>query len=156
MWPAFAYDAPVEIPLFDHDGAKIYLSGIGFTADLPKENFTSVINCAGAFLRTNHYKTNIIETNIKYHEINLNDVESQSLEEHLEPAYQKIKTDLANGEKILIHCFYGQSRSVSILCYFMMRSYKWTFDEALEYIRRYRGIADPNAGFVKYLSSLKF
>lgn len=161
-WPIYAYDNPIFVPLENETiKGRIYLSGIGWAKDLPtncqNDGFTHIINFAGSFLRTRHYKSNIFENkDLVYNEIDLTDVPEQRLDIYVNDIYDKIDNYLKTESKILIHCFFGQSRSVSILCYYIMKKYKWNYETTIEYIRKYRSIAQPNSGFENYLKSLKF
>jgi len=162
MWPAHVYDRPVLIPEPNNDKSlgEIYLSGIGWTNDLPAEaektSLTHIVNCAGSFLRANHYKTDISTTKLKYIELDLVDVSFQPLDGYVDSTYNFINEHIKDpNAKILIHCFYGQSRSVTILCYYLMKKYNWTYDTSINYVKQYRPIASPNFGFENYLKSLK-
>ena len=55
-----------------------------------------------------------------------------------------------NG-KVLVHCYMGRSRSVSLVCSYLMKKNNIDFDRALEMIRKHREIADPNDGFIRQL-----
>lgn len=162
MWPKHAYDLPILIPSPNENDnvGEIYLSGIGWTDDLPidarKRGITHVVNCAGSFLRERHYQTNIESVGIGYHEIDLSDTPNQVLNGYINVAYDRLEKFLSVPQsKVLIHCFYGQSRSVSILCFYLMKRYDWNYEQAISYVRKYRPIAQPNTGFEQYLRSLK-
>lgn len=53
--------------------------------------------------------------------------------------------------RVLVHCAEGISRSVSIVCAYLMHTQKWTPTKALMYVKSKRTVADPNFGFVKQL-----
>ena len=55
---------------------------------------------------------------------------------------------------ILVHCYAGISRSVAVVCYYLMFTKVIPFDEALEIVQKVRPIADPNEGFTEELTSL--
>lgn len=57
----------------------------------------------------------------------------------------------AHSGSVLIHCFMGISRSVTLACSYLMRKQNWTVDRALEHIRESRQEACPNAGFMQEL-----
>ena len=50
-------------------------------------------------------------------------------------------------EKILVHCMSGASRSATIVIAYLMWIKKWTFKEALDYVKKKRPIVFPNDGF---------
>lgn len=55
------------------------------------------------------------------------------------------------NNKILIHCIWGQSRSVSCMIYFMMIYHQMKYNIALAFIRKLRPSACPNNGFENQL-----
>ena len=61
---------------------------------------------------------------------------------------------LNSDKNILIHCNEGQSRSVSVIIYYLMKKHNYTFDDALEYIQNIKSDAKPNSVFQKKLHSL--
>jgi protein-tyrosine phosphatase len=52
---------------------------------------------------------------------------------------------------VLVHCFAGAQRSVTIIAAYLIRKWKKGADEVLAYIKERRKIAEPNEGFVKQL-----
>lgn len=50
--------------------------------------------------------------------------------------------------KILVYCFQGKSRSITISVAYLMKYYELTFHEALSVVREARPIASPNLGFI--------
>jgi len=78
------------------------------------------------------------------------------------------------GGRVLIHCEHGVSRSVSVLCAYLMKNYHpmstspssfyspntkvkmLSAEEALEIVTKQRREARPNAGFMGQLRALKF
>ena len=69
--------------------------------------------------------------------------------------YHFLDKHLSAGEKVLIHCIAGVSRSVSVLIHYLMQKYNMPFDQALHMIQRKRSIANPNASFRKQLIEKK-
>lgn len=61
---------------------------------------------------------------------------------------------LNSDKNILIHCNEGQSRSVSVIIYYLMKKHNYTFDDALEYIQNIKTDAKPNSAFQKKLRNL--
>jgi atypical dual specificity phosphatase len=52
---------------------------------------------------------------------------------------------------VLVHCFAGQSRSVTITAAYLMQRFDWTLEGTLEYLRACRPNIRPNAGFTNAL-----
>ncbi len=60
---------------------------------------------------------------------------------------------LESGERVLVHCAWGQNRSCSICCAYAVLYRGWDADDAIAYVRernraerKYRGQAPPNGG----------
>ena len=81
------------------------------------------------------------------------------LEGLLEEALDFIDAGLACGEAVLVHCFAGVSRSVTVAAAWLLlrsgRSECATAEAALATIRHVRPRARPNAGFVEMLRKLE-
>ena len=56
----------------------------------------------------------------------------------------------ANG-RVLVYCFQGKSRSVTIIAAYLMKYYGYNFISALDLIRETRPLAMPNLGFILIL-----
>lgn len=56
---------------------------------------------------------------------------------------------------ILVHCYAGISRSVSVVISYLIQSQNMDFGSALMLIRKTRPIANPNDGFILQLEWLK-
>lgn len=158
--PDYAYTQPIEIVLPEKRKGKIFLSGTGWTNDLPLDcvnnGYTHIINCAGKIAREQSYKTNVEQLQLNYDEIELEDIPEENLEIWAKNIYNKIDVYLESNSKILIHCQWGKSRSVSILIYYLMKKYKWNYNKTIDYVRKYRTIAEPNIGYETFLKSLEF
>jgi hypothetical protein len=68
-------------------------------------------------------------------------VPPQSLEEAL--TFLEDRAEL--GQKVLVHCVAGISRSPSIVAMYLSLTHGWELEEALEYIRERRPEAWPHA-----------
>lgn len=66
-----------------------------------------------------------------------------------------INRAVTRGEKILIHCHAGISRSVSILAAYLILCKNMSTQQSLEYIKSKREVAKPNIGFIKQLLRLE-
>jgi len=56
------------------------------------------------------------------------------------------------GRKVLVHCHAGMSRSVSLVCAFLMNLCRWDDVKALYWIRDKRPCIHVNPGFLRQLS----
>lgn len=103
---------------------------------------------------TNHYPDDI--TYLRY---DIYDNNKHSIEKHLEESYQDIKHHQENTEgNILVHCYMGRSRSVSVILYYLMMTKKkdngdsFTFDDAMKFVKDKRPIINPTFRFTKDLA----
>ncbi len=122
------------------------------------------------------------ESTIEYMELPLYDVSSFNIQPWLEPVakqldrvyaryiseirfqkgngYNRNGNSNGNGSrigqttKVLVHCQAGISRSVTLVLYWLMTRKGMTFNDAFEYIKTRRNIANPNSGFVKILTQI--
>jgi protein-tyrosine phosphatase len=78
----------------------------------------------------------------------------QDLDGIIQRGVAKIEECVSRGEKILVHCLAGKSRSATVVLAWMMKSKELAFEEALTELRKAHPLASPNTTFVKYLKSL--
>jgi protein-tyrosine phosphatase len=113
---------------------------------LIQNKITHIINCAEEInSRRNGYS---------YLELNLYDVPQQSLKTAAEKAFN-FYCWRKRGERVLVHCAAGISRSASIVIYILMRKYNCPYSAAYQFLKRRRPIIDPNPGFQLQLKRLK-
>lgn len=155
-WPIHAFDMPVNVY------NNLWLSGIAFVDDLPawcKNNgFTHIVNAAGKFGRNLYYKTNPIDHNINYLELDIDDLPEFNLQPLINQMYTFVHDATAHNThetKILIHCMWGLSRSVTCIIYFMMRHQGIKYNDCLNLIQQVKPSACPNYGFQSQLLALE-
>ena len=152
-WPVHSFDPPVEVT------PGLWLSGVAFDNDLPlwcqKNGFTHVLNASGPYAPEEFYCTNPSDYDFEYMELDIEDTVGYSLDPYLPHAYNFIENGITNKGKILVHCIWGQSRSVSCLVYFMMMKWGIKYDRALRLIRKVKPGAKPNRGFDRQLRRLE-
>eukprot|EP00668_Euglena_longa_P031860 GGOE01041127.1.p1 GENE.GGOE01041127.1~~GGOE01041127.1.p1 ORF type:complete len:431 (-),score=96.46 GGOE01041127.1:580-1812(-) len=85
----------------------------------------------------------------------LADTVDANLSGHLQKGIDYIADAKAKNEKVLVHCFAGLSRSASLVCAYLMRENRWTFEQSLDFVRAARPNVCPNEGFVKQLQSFE-
>jgi hypothetical protein len=84
--------------------------------------------------------------------LNVDDLPGEDMTPLFETAFQFIEKARAARKGILIHCFAGLSRSVTIVVAYLMKVlYPMTRDEALRLVRSSRPAARPNDGFLESL-----
>ncbi|XP_060517754.1 dual specificity protein phosphatase MPK-4-like [Cylas formicarius] len=98
---------------------------------------------------------NILELShvvLKY--IQLSDEPKEDLLSYLDETDSFIKEGLGKGN-VLIHCYFGVSRSATVVIAYIMKKYELTYTEAFEKVKAKRRIVFPNKGFVSQLKLYK-
>jgi dual specificity phosphatase 12 len=91
--------------------------------------------------------------------INLNwlDMPLQNINENaiLIHLVKMIDFHLSCGKQVLVNCFAGVSRSATIVIAYLMYKNKWSFEDAITFVKSKRNIINPNYGFVCQLYGLQ-
>lgn len=109
-------------------------------------------------ITANQEDINIDKTNGKVNILRLNWIDdiNQSIYPKIIDAYEFIDKHLSNGEKVLVHCMAGMSRSATVVIYYMMKKFKIPFKRAYDIVKSKRPIVDINKGFEKQLRMINF
>lgn len=86
---------------------------------------------------------------VKY--IQASDVPREDLIKHFEDTNKFIQESLDEERNVLVHCYFGVSRSATIVIAYLMNKYKLTYDAALQRVKSKRRFVMPNPGFVNQL-----
>lgn len=88
-------------------------------------------------------------SDVSYKTISIEDTSSENIKQHLDDAITFVRSSLEAHENnnVLIHCYIGASRSVSIVCAYLMVTRNCTLEDALLHIQQCRPFANPNPGF---------
>ncbi|KAG0248292.1 hypothetical protein BGZ95_008122, partial [Linnemannia exigua] len=86
-----------------------------------------------------------------YKVIPVPDMDETNLIKHFPDTYTFIHNALESGRKVLVHCMAGASRSVTIVCAYLMREQKMSAADALKHVQSLRQVAEPNDGFMTQL-----
>lgn len=127
---------------------NIFVSGYKVAADaerLASLGITHVVNCAGDFCENENsprfcYKTFFIK-----------DSKLENIECLFYESIEFIENAISKGGKVLVHCMQGVSRSVTLTLAYVMLKQKMGYAKAFEIVKKRRGIASPNIGFVSQL-----
>ncbi|KAL2944794.1 Dual specificity protein phosphatase 1 [Bienertia sinuspersici] len=117
-------------------------------AALKRLNITHILTVAGSMAPSYPY-------DFKYKIIEVADREETDLAQHFDECIDFIDGAKRSGGGVLVHCFVGRSRSVTIILAYLIKKHGMTVSQALEYVRSKRPQASPNAGFIKQLQSLQ-
>ncbi len=129
---------------------NIYLSNLTSAHDLNliKENNIKLV------IRLSEYDDNInpYNNNIQFINIELEDwsIDKKKLIIICEQVFELIKS--FNGN-ILIHCNEGRSRSVSIIIYYLIKQYNYTYEDAYNYINNIKNNVRINSAFITELKN---
>jgi len=61
----------------------------------------------------------------------------------------------SNNRRVLVHCQQGKDRSASVVIAYVMNVFEVTFEQALQFVRSKRFIAEPGDMYMEYLRSIE-
>ena len=67
--------------------------------------------------------------------IKIDDASTEDASAHFDSAYEFIKYGVENYEPVLVHCGAGISRSSTFVCAFLMKEWKKSYEECIEYLQ---------------------
>ncbi|XP_008422418.1 protein phosphatase Slingshot homolog 1 isoform X1 [Poecilia reticulata] len=130
--------------IFDH----VYLG-----SEWNASNLEELQNCGvGYILNVTREIDNFFPGMFSYHNVRVYDEDATDLLAHWNDTYNFIVKAKKNNSKCLVHCKMGVSRSASTVIAYAMKEYGWSLEKAYNYIKQKRGIAQPNAGFMRQLA----
>ncbi|XP_041000403.1 protein-tyrosine-phosphatase MKP1 [Juglans microcarpa x Juglans regia] len=137
-----------KIAFFDKECSKvaehIYLGGdaVARDRDILKQNgITHVLNCVG-FVCPEYFKADLV-----YRTLWLQDSPSEDITSILYDVFDYFEDVREQDGRVFVHCCQGVSRSTSLVIAYLMWREGQSFDDAFQYVKAARGIADPNMGF---------
>lgn len=86
-----------------------------------------------------------------YRRVAISDLPSTKIVPHFEEAFHFIDIGRSLGGVVLVHCYYGNSRSASFIIGYLIKVERMRYSDALEYLRILRPDVNPNEGFQKQL-----
>ncbi|PIA24986.1 hypothetical protein AQUCO_13500007v1 [Aquilegia coerulea] len=87
--------------------------------------------------------------------IEVADRPESDIAQHFDECFDFIEEAKKMGGAVLVHCFAGKSRSVSIIVAYLMKKHRMTLSQALEHVKSKRPQAAPNAGFLLQLQNFE-
>lgn len=137
-----------KIAFFDKECSKvaqhIYLGGDAVARDreiLKQNGITHILNCVG-FVCPEYFKADFV-----YRTLWLQDSPSEDITSILYDVFDYFEDVREQGGRVFVHCCQGVSRSTSLVIAYLMWREGQSFDDAFQYVKSARGIADPNMGF---------
>jgi len=128
---------------------KLYLKNIGVT---------HVLNCAQGerqFMQVPTNENYYRDVNIKFKGLQLVDTWNEDISRTFEESALFIDEAIANGGKVLIHCFVGVSRSATIAISYLILRLNFPVEHAVKTVKQNRPIR-PNESFLRQLVQLHF
>ena len=119
--------------------------------DLKNLKITNIINCSGDLCENLSNDSSLL--NIEYLTLNIRDNVSENIECLFFLCINYINDVREKKGRVLIHCYKGVSRSVSIVIAYLIYLYKWSYDKAFDFVQSKRSIANPNIGFYLQLKT---
>jgi protein-tyrosine phosphatase len=144
---------PIQLPGFEY----LFLGSIGSAYNLKslKQYGITHILCLSDVIKTQY------KDSFEYLKIAMKDQPDYVITENLQQCFDFITkaqmhtTICGEKGKVLVHCYQGKSRSVTICCAYMMKTGLMGYSEALAAIRTVRPMAAPNSGFERFLRDLE-
>ena len=91
-----------------------------------------------------------------YKQIAVEDSHDVNIVERMPEAFQFIEQARAAGEKILVHCHAGMSRSVSVVLAYLIKYYGYSLDGAYDYVKERKADIQPNFSFMGQLLEFEY
>ncbi|CAL4910633.1 unnamed protein product [Urochloa decumbens] len=137
-----------QIAFFDKECSKVaehvYLGGDAVAKNrdiLRKNGITHVLNCVG-FVCPEYFKSDLI-----YRTLWLQDSPTEDITSILYDVFDYFEDVREQGGRVFVHCCQGVSRSTSLVIAYLMWREGQSFDDAFQFVKAARGIANPNMGF---------
>jgi hypothetical protein len=129
---------------------------------LLNNRITHIVNCAKEV--PNYFRSHIpipdtirlgepkIWIKFKYLNLGLLDADD-SIIPSAEAIFEYITAKLKENPdaRFLIHCHMGRSRSASVVIYYLMKTYRCSYDRALTFLKKVRPVVDPNDSYQEQL-----
>lgn len=137
----------------ENNVAGIYLGNFNAAKDLQllqNLNISAVLTVAEELELP--YKSKDVK--VAHLKIMASDIENFDLSKHFQKCFEFINK-YQGTTNILIHCYAGVSRSVTITIAYLMKFYGMSFKKALSLVRERRRQIYPNSGFINQLRSFE-
>ncbi|KAM8720058.1 hypothetical protein ACLKA7_006158 [Drosophila subpalustris] len=83
--------------------------------------------------------------------VQISDMPREDILQHLEACVDFIGNALEQQHNVLVHCYFGVSRSSSAVIAYIMKRHNLDYQPAFELVKAKRRFVQPNAGFVAQL-----
>ncbi|XP_067635712.1 dual specificity protein phosphatase MPK-4 [Eurosta solidaginis] len=114
---------------------------------LKKYNITHILTLDSVPLPQHITRASFLTT--KY--VHVAHMPKEDILHHLDTCTDFISTALVQRGNVLVHCYFGVSRSSAAVIAFIMKQHDLDYHAAYEWVRSKRGFVQPNVGFVSQL-----
>ncbi|PWA38896.1 dual specificity protein phosphatase 1 [Artemisia annua] len=126
----------------------LYLGSVGAANNqtlLKSLNVTHVLTVANSIppAYTNDFTYKIVD---------VSDREEVNIAQFFDECFNFINEGKQMGG-VLVHCFVGRSRSVTVVLAYLMKKHGMSLSEALDLVKSKRSVASPNSGFMLQLQN---
>jgi protein-tyrosine phosphatase len=122
---------------------NLFLGGKPTREDIARYGITAILNLAEKEIpRDESFGIT------KYMGIPIDDHSDYPIREHFEACNKFIKEHLENGERVLVHCYVGVSRSATIMIAYLMANDFVSYRKAFDHVKDRRMKVSPNLGFI--------
>lgn len=128
-----------------HVGSGLYVGGekVAKALDiLQKSQISHIINCVGYLYQS------FFPDSFEYMTLYLQDSPKEDIVCVLYDVFDFIESALEQNGKVCIHCSQGVSRSCAFAIAYRMWMEDRTYDSVFEEVKKMRGVANPNIGFI--------
>ncbi|WOK96821.1 hypothetical protein Cni_G05529 [Canna indica] len=87
-----------------------------------------------------------------YKKIDVFDTPGTELDKYFDECFSFIDEARSSGAGVLVHCFAGMSRSVTIVVAYLMKKHRMSLSDALSLVKSKRPHVAPNHGFLTQLA----
>lgn len=146
----FFHAGPVSLNIIEPNFLLGNLSAATDISTIIKYKITHILTIDTCPLPRNVLELQYVTTKF----IQLSDLPKEDLLKYMDETKQFIDEGLSKGV-VLVHCYYGVSRSATVVIAYIMQKYTLSYSEAFEKVKAKRSIVFPNQGFVAQLKLYK-
>ncbi|XP_002517161.2 dual specificity protein phosphatase 1 isoform X3 [Ricinus communis] len=134
-----------NIPCKIEEGLFLGSFGAAHNKDILKsKNITHILTVANSLAPAHR-------NDFVYKIIGVADREDTNLRQYFDECFNFIDEAKRQGGGVLVHCFVGKSRSVTIVVAYLMKKHGLSLTQALQHVKSTRPQAAPNSGFISQL-----
>jgi protein-tyrosine phosphatase len=110
--------------------------------EIDRKNINIILNITDEI--DNFYEA---ENNITYYKFPISDNNCDDISNILNESYNVIEHHLEIGDRILVHCYMGASRSASVVIHYIMKKYGISYEQTLYLVKKGRPVVNLTEKF---------